>query len=406
MGCSASVHLSDGNEETLQDYANSLPFYSTPADPVLSYNMRDDREPSTGAARARPRGNRGFTRDTFSYSNVTKIQLRRVVMFVNPVSGKKGAKGMAGQVLEIFKAAGIETTVVETKHARHIVELVRDYDVVGGEGVDAFVVLGGDGTLHEAVNGLKLRADKKAVPIGVVPLGTGNNFFRDVEHMHQPDGVLKKKHSFSFDPLEAARWIAAGNVLPVDAARVDHATYNGAGQATTYSINCIGWGLVALAAKRAEGLRAFGSLRYDIGGLLEIIGNERHRAKFTAIDGAGGERVLQGDWTTVLLQMNVCSGSAMAFTPHSELDNGKLDAVMVLRSTRIKGVQFFDKLKKGGRHIYIDDVKYLRMCGLKVEPAKQSILMVDGEMPGMTPWRAVTEKGSWMTFVPPPPMSS
>jgi diacylglycerol kinase family enzyme len=116
--------------------------------------------------------------------------------------------------------------------------------------------------------------------------------------------------------------------------------------------------------------------------------------------------VLQGDWTTVLLQMNVCSGSAMAFTPHSELDNGKLDAVMVLRSTRIKGVQFFDKLKKGGRHIYIDDVKYLRMCGLKVEPAKQSILMVDGEMPGMTPWRAVTEKGSWMTFVPPPPMSS
>jgi hypothetical protein len=119
-----------------------------------------------------------------------------------------------------------------------------------------------------------------------------------------------------------------------------------------YSINCIGWGLVAVANKRAEGLRRFGALRYDIGGAIEIVGNKNHVAKFTVIDGAGGETEIRGFFTTAILQMTVCSGSAMPFTPYSRLDSGKLDAIIAPHGSRFEGVDLFDKLKKGGRHIY------------------------------------------------------
>jgi diacylglycerol kinase family enzyme len=92
-------------------------------------------------------GKLGFTRDTYQHSSVTKVTIRKVVLFVNPVSGKGQAKKVADDVITIFHEAGIETVLEETKRARHIIELVRGYDV---SGVDAFVVLGGDGTVHEA----------------------------------------------------------------------------------------------------------------------------------------------------------------------------------------------------------------------------------------------------------------
>jgi diacylglycerol kinase family enzyme len=237
----------------------------------------------------------------------------------------------------------------------------------------------------------------------VIPLGTGNNFFRDIEHMHIPEGGTEHgKHTFKFDPLEAARWIAAGNMLPLDAARVDHAT-EGGGKATTYSINCVGWGLVATAAKRAEKLRMFGALRYDVGGLAEVFENKSRPATLTAIDGNGQECPMKGNFSFLLLQMTVCSGSAMPFTPFSLLDNGKFDVIIAPRAGRITGLTFFDKLKKHGTHIYMPQVKYVRLTGLAVNPQEESVLMVDGEFPGVTPWRAVTERGCWHTFVPPPP---
>jgi hypothetical protein len=175
MGCSASVPIASSDKESPFGFTNSLPLFNdgvegnTPPDANApdSYNMRDDLEKDAGNRRAGWKlssKNTGFSRDTYSHSSIVKIQLKKLVMFVNPVSGNPAlTRRTKDKVVDIFKEAGIETIVEETKHAKHIIELVRDYDLTN---IDSFVVLGGDGTLHEAVNGLMMRADKMKIPIG------------------------------------------------------------------------------------------------------------------------------------------------------------------------------------------------------------------------------------------------
>ena len=41
--------------------------------------------------------------------------------------------------------------------------------------------MGGDGTLHEIINGLLNRTDKKIIPIAIIPTGSGNSFSRDIK---------------------------------------------------------------------------------------------------------------------------------------------------------------------------------------------------------------------------------
>lgn len=48
------------------------------------------------------------------------------------------------------------------------------------DGYDGLVVVGGDGTIHEVINGMLQRADRHKLPIGVIPAGTGNSMLVDV----------------------------------------------------------------------------------------------------------------------------------------------------------------------------------------------------------------------------------
>ena len=52
-------------------------------------------------------------------------------------------------------------------HVKDLPNLAEDYSCI--------IAVGGDGTIHEIVNGMMFRADKKKVPIAFVPNGTGND---------------------------------------------------------------------------------------------------------------------------------------------------------------------------------------------------------------------------------------
>src|SRR5688500_14445270 len=84
----------------------------------------------------------------------------------------------------------------------HLVELAVTYDAgdaaafaadAADRGVDVVVAVGGDGTLNEVVNGL----DGRETPLGVVPLGTANDFARQIgipnDADHAMDVILQRK---------------------------------------------------------------------------------------------------------------------------------------------------------------------------------------------------------------------
>src|SRR5262249_38147211 len=108
------------------------------------------------------------------------------LLIVNPRSGG----GKTGKIFDALRvplerALGA-VDVVFTERARHAVEFARDAAVDGRELV---VAVGGDGTIHEVVNGLMQARDagKKAAKLGIIGQGTGGDFRRTLGIEHRLD---------------------------------------------------------------------------------------------------------------------------------------------------------------------------------------------------------------------------
>lgn len=100
----------------------------------------------------------------------------------------------------------IEHEYLITKQKSDTINFAKNLDI---DNYSAIVAVGGDGTLHEVVNGLMRRSDKKKIPMGFIPAGTGNDFCRN----------------FSNDSVERGLdFLIKGNLIKTDIFRVllDH----------------------------------------------------------------------------------------------------------------------------------------------------------------------------------------
>lgn len=199
-----------------------------------------------------------------------KKRPRRLLIIVNPISGNKnGNKMYNNTVAGIFKQAGIETDVIVTEKAHHCEEIVSSYDL---SSVDGIVIVGGDGTYHEAVNGLQRRLIKEAgldennpstslpvipVPIGLIAAGTGN-------------GIAMACY-MTFDIETAALAIVVGKRM--------HSNILGAyceGELVGYGSLLSGYGIWADLMYAADSQRSLKKLRYPVG-LFKALFLKRHR---------------------------------------------------------------------------------------------------------------------------------
>lgn len=93
--------------------------------------------------------------------------MKRCMVIYNPVSGKKDFHLKLDYVKNRLVNAGYEVTIKETKRQKHGIRLARE---ACSEKYDLLVVSGGDGTLHECINGISTRDYKPK--IGYIPSGT------------------------------------------------------------------------------------------------------------------------------------------------------------------------------------------------------------------------------------------
>ena len=97
--------------------------------------------------------------------------MKKFYMIVNPHGGIKKGIGILDRVKPIFEDGGAELTILETEYAGHAREMALEKDFTG---YDGFCAIGGDGTMHEVINGMLKRPDGRKLPIGLVTGGTGN----------------------------------------------------------------------------------------------------------------------------------------------------------------------------------------------------------------------------------------
>jgi len=112
--------------------------------------------------------------------------MRRVALLYNPISGSRRKHRLTDveTVKSILQAAGVEVDVAPTRAASDAAAQVR---MAVREGFDTIVACGGDGTIHDVLQGL---AGKDAT-LGIIPLGTANAMAHDLRLPLTPAGAAK-----------------------------------------------------------------------------------------------------------------------------------------------------------------------------------------------------------------------
>jgi diacylglycerol kinase (ATP) len=111
---------------------------------------------------------------------------RKVKIILNPMADM----GHAWQVARDLRAITVEHGNADwsgTVYPGHAIELAKQ---AGEQGYDLVVAMGGDGTVHEVVNGLMQVPENKRPVLGVVPVGSGNDFAHAVGVPKQSDHAL------------------------------------------------------------------------------------------------------------------------------------------------------------------------------------------------------------------------
>ncbi|MDY6936426.1 MAG: diacylglycerol kinase family protein [Cyanobacteriota bacterium] len=293
---------------------------------------------------------------------------RHLHVILNPASGNQNPRQLFDRLSPIFAASQMRWTLTETQLGGDAIEIARNLSL----DIDGLVVVGGDGTIYEVVNGLMSRPDWQQaieIPIGIVPAGTGNGLSKTVLEMAgEPD-----------DPVSAAFLIAKGEVRSFDLMRVKQ------GDRTYYSMLSLSWGLVSDVDIESERLRWLGSLRSDLYALLRILMLRTYRGRFSFVPPSRSS--LDSDWQTIedefvfLWAMNLpWAARDKQAAPNVRADDGAMEVVVVRQG--IAKWQLLAGLLQiaDGSYLKIPGIDSYRAGKLQLEPLQhQGIFAVDGE---------------------------
>jgi diacylglycerol kinase (ATP) len=310
-------------------------------------------------------------------SNGKICKINRVLLIYTPYSGAQRGKVIAKKATKLLSEANVKVDLIQLERAGHAQEIVAQADL---SIYDCLCAVGGDGTFHEAINGLMRRPeDQRKTPIAMIPAGTGNSF--TVELL---GGI---------DVHRAVKHVLRGLHCPIDLTRVhfgeDKDKY-------IYSFNSIHWGLASAVNVRAEKLRWMHSgLRYTTAIFYEFMKGAKTKARieFELQDGTKKD---YNDEFCLLIANNIMSakkGQKMA--PDAKLNDGLIDIVLIRSSNAFDLVKAFARTYEG-THTKLDYVEYLQVKSFSVTPIKETVLQddteeiidIDGELVGHTPFTA------------------
>lgn len=217
-------------------------------------------------------------------------------------------------------------------------------------GAELIIAAGGDGTVHEVVNGAAGTGWRG--PLGVVPLGTANDFA----------GSLGIPESLP----EAFEVAERGATRAVDLPRVNDQYF--------VNVSTGGFGATATEDTPEEAKRFLGPLAYLITGVQTFSELRPFPARFTTPDG----EIFHGDVMLYAVGNGPRTGGGTPLTPGAEFDDGELDVVIVPGMTRLDFMGLVPRLRSGA-HVEDADVVHLRTDRLVVESEEQMSVNADGE---------------------------
>ena len=245
-------------------------------------------------------------------------------------------------------------------------EIARRAREAAGEGVERVVVVGGDGTVNETLNGI-LGGNGDAPELAVIMLGTGKDFARS--------------HRIPTDLRRAVEVAAHGQVVAVDAGRVRHRT--GDGERVSYFGNVASAGMSGAVARRADASsKALGGRISFFLALVRVFA----RWQNVEMEVEVGEERRHGKMTNVVVANGPYHAGGMWLAPEARTDDGLFDVVLFGDISKVDFVTSVAKIYRG-THLTHPRIELLRNATVSVESARPLPLELDGEHPGTTPAR-------------------
>jgi diacylglycerol kinase (ATP) len=222
------------------------------------------------------------------------------------------------------------------------------------DGCGTIVVAGGDGTLNEVLNGIAAEEAFEAVTLGLVPLGTGNDFAAAL--------------GIPTSPEEALDVLLRGHIVRVDVGEVNGRVF----------VNTSGGGFIAeVSVAVTPQLKTIaGRLAYLVGGAQALFEFEPVRATI-AFD-AGGERLDLRLYAFAVCNSRLIGGGRL-IAPEAVIDDGLLDVCLIEAMTALEFVALARKVADGD-HIADPRVRYMKAAGLQIELDRQVHVNTDGEV--------------------------
>lgn len=284
----------------------------------------------------------------------------RTIAILNPFADYGRAGKKRAVVETALREAGMEVEVWLTEASGHAVALARQ----AAAEAEVVLAVGGDGTIHEVCRGLI--ESSHTAHLGVMPLGTGNDFAKMLGMARRPEA--------------AARQLAAATPQAVDYGIVRWVEDGRAGERAF--INNVGIGFDAQAAIEAFSFKFLpGMTGYLVAVLRTLRRWSGPRVRVTGVEASGSAAsvLYEGRLLLVTVGNGVCSGGMFYLTPHASITDGLLDFCLVEHASHWRIMQVIPRALKG-RHETEPEVHTGRIRTLHVTTDAGLPIHTDGEI--------------------------
>lgn len=282
----------------------------------------------------------------------------RIRVIINPTAGRQLVQKNADKVVRSLISSGIvrQAEIIETKGAGDAYRAARDFSSYS---VDLIMVVGGDGTVHEVVNGLIDGGHK--TPLAIFPAGTVNDFATAMQIPRDPDAFVQMIRRF--------------DVRPVDVGKVED----------RYFFNVLAGGILTDVAYKtpSESKTLLGQLAYIINGALDLP-NQLFNVIPITID--ADDVHIEDDVLLFLVSNTTSVGGFRCLAPDASFEDGLLDVLVVHRQGILELLPLLVQLMNGD-HVANSKVSYFQARTVRISSRDQTRvpLDLDGEQYGKLP---------------------
>lgn len=280
----------------------------------------------------------------------------RCFIIVNPAAGRgRARRAWETAIRPMLQTSGLPFTEVYEERPGAAVPLAEQ---ATRDGYEIVAAVGGDGTVHEILNGILSPAVERRPALAVIPGGTGNDFARGV-------GVPK-------DMMAAARLLVdGGRRRRIDVGRVNDRYYG--------TISGVGFDAEVAAEVNRWPKWVAGTIVYTAGILKKLITYRCAPSRIT-IDG----EVLEFPMF-LLAAANTCwYAGGMYMAPHARPDDGRLEVILARDLTKIETLGVLPKVFSGD-HLKHPKVSHRDGVEIRVESDVPLAIHADGETVGRVP---------------------